>query len=186
MSKLRKWIAIVPTKWRANEQWQILTSGLHWTLYDYWKWYPHLSVPYIFGTRGLVSWYIGNSSSWFQIGNWKMRDIHHLPSTWSEPLFICFAYMKLTKLISKTSCTHTGDVTEQDHTEIRPRIPVINLEPKETLFFLLADAPEIFPQTAVMYVYIYIFICIRYFSSTILIYLLYMQPTIRVLSLKCT
>ena len=32
--------------------------------------YPHLPVPYIFGTGGLVTWYIGLPGS---LGNWKIR-----------------------------------------------------------------------------------------------------------------
>ena len=35
---------------------------------------PHLPVPYIFGTRGLVTWYIGHWELGSKyIGNWKMR-----------------------------------------------------------------------------------------------------------------
>ena len=35
--------------------------------------FPHLPVPYIFGTRDLVTWYNGNCELGSYIGNWKIR-----------------------------------------------------------------------------------------------------------------
>ena len=45
--------------------------------------FPHLPVPYIFGTRGLVTWYIGNWELGSKYtGNWKIRVLILAQKSW--------------------------------------------------------------------------------------------------------
>ena len=57
-------------------------------------WNGFLHVPYIFGTKGLVAWYIGNWRAWFQISR-ELKD---------EGLYINDRIRWSVKLVDWTNC----------------------------------------------------------------------------------